>query len=217
MLSIANNRLPSGVVVAGIWAVGRRIGNGSFGEIYAGTHLETGKEVAIKFVSYSIACFHYLLHDSLPPSLLADSRTFQERCKSKHPQLLYEAKLLRRLQGGEGVAQLYHSGVVEVTFPSTASTSSLYTYSTAGQNENNGAGGGDATHRQGGTGSANINGGPPTNSDHPVVESYNVMVTELLGPTLEDLFSVCDRKLHAHTVLHIMEEMVSSNTDVVSG
>lgn len=40
------------------YLVGRKVGSGSFGAILLGTDLETGKYVAIKFVS--INSFHYL-------------------------------------------------------------------------------------------------------------------------------------------------------------
>ena len=55
--------------------VGPKIGSGSFGEIYAGTNVRTGEEVAIKL----------------------------EPLKSKHPQLLYESKIYRVLHGGYGI------------------------------------------------------------------------------------------------------------------
>lgn len=58
--------------VARKFRVGPKIGSGSFGEIYAGTNVHTGEEVAIKL----------------------------EPLKSKHPQLLYESKIYRVLQGG---------------------------------------------------------------------------------------------------------------------
>lgn len=58
--------------VARRFRVGPKIGSGSFGEIYAGTNVHTGEEVAIKL----------------------------EPLKSKHPQLLYESKIYRVLQGG---------------------------------------------------------------------------------------------------------------------
>ncbi len=58
--------------VARKYRVGPKIGSGSFGEIYAGTNVHTGEEVAIKL----------------------------EALKSKHPQLLYESKIYRILQGG---------------------------------------------------------------------------------------------------------------------
>lgn len=58
--------------VARKFRVGVKIGSGSFGEIYAGTNVHTGEEVAIKL----------------------------EPLKSKHPQLLYESKIYRVLQGG---------------------------------------------------------------------------------------------------------------------
>jgi casein kinase 1 len=58
--------------VARKFRVGAKIGSGSFGEIYSGTNVHTGEEVAIKL----------------------------EPIKSKHPQLIYESKIYRVLQGG---------------------------------------------------------------------------------------------------------------------
>ncbi|EPS66316.1 hypothetical protein M569_08468, partial [Genlisea aurea] len=54
------------------YLLGRKIGSGSFGEIYLGTTSQSNEEVAIKL----------------------------ESTKTKHPQLLYESKLYRLLQGG---------------------------------------------------------------------------------------------------------------------
>ena len=58
--------------VARKFRVGPKVGSGSFGEIYAGTNIHTGEDVAIKL----------------------------EPIKSKHPQLLFESKIYRVLQGG---------------------------------------------------------------------------------------------------------------------
>lgn len=58
--------------VARKFRVGPKIGSGSFGEIYGGVNVHTGEEVAIKL----------------------------EPLKSKHPQLIYESKIYRVLQGG---------------------------------------------------------------------------------------------------------------------
>lgn len=54
------------------YRLGRKIGSGSFGDIYLGTNMTTGEEVAIKL----------------------------ESIKTKHPQLLYESKIYRILHGG---------------------------------------------------------------------------------------------------------------------
>jgi len=110
--------------VGGKFRLGRKIGSGSFGDIYIGTNVQTGNEFAIKL----------------------------ESNKSKHPQLLYEAKLYKVLAGGCGVPNVHWYGVE-----------------------------GD----------------------------YNVMVLDLLGPSLEDLFSFCNRKFSLKTVLMLADQMVN--------
>ncbi|KAK4375377.1 hypothetical protein RND71_006054 [Anisodus tanguticus] len=104
--------------------LGRKIGSGSFGEIYLGGNVQTNEEVAIKL----------------------------ENVKTKHPQLLYEAKLYKILQGGTGVPNLKWVGVE-----------------------------GD----------------------------YNVLVMDLLGPSLEDLFNFCSRKMSLKTVLMLADQMIN--------
>ncbi|CAN8063926.1 unnamed protein product [Agarophyton chilense] len=55
--------------VGGKWRLGRRIGAGSFGDIYIGINIHTNEEVAVKL----------------------------ENNKTKHPQLIYESKIYRYL------------------------------------------------------------------------------------------------------------------------
>ncbi|VAH76955.1 unnamed protein product [Triticum turgidum subsp. durum] len=76
----------------------------------------------------------------------------QENVKTKHPQLLYESKLYRVLQGGTGISNVKWFGVE-----------------------------GD----------------------------YNVLVMDVLGPSLEDLFSFCNRKLSLKTVLMLADQMIN--------
>eukprot|EP00744_Colponema_vietnamica_P001750 GILI01002863.1.p1 GENE.GILI01002863.1~~GILI01002863.1.p1 ORF type:complete len:461 (+),score=85.18 GILI01002863.1:187-1569(+) len=84
--------------IGGKWRLGRKIGSGSFGEIYLGVNVQTDEEVAIKL----------------------------EPVKTKFPQLLYESKLIRLLQGAAGIPLLhwfgqegdYNAMVIELLGPS---------------------------------------------------------------------------------------------------
>ncbi|KAK4531009.1 hypothetical protein CCYA_CCYA06G1866 [Cyanidiococcus yangmingshanensis] len=75
--------------VGGKWRLGRKIGSGSFGDIYLGTNVYTGEEVAIKL----------------------------ESTKTRHPQLSYESKIYRYLgtnpatgQPAVGIPQVHWYG-----------------------------------------------------------------------------------------------------------
>ncbi|XP_017190669.1 casein kinase 1-like protein 6 isoform X1 [Malus domestica] len=111
-------------VIAGKFKLGRKIGSGSFGELYLGVNVQTGEEVAVKL----------------------------EPVKTKHPQLHYESKLYLLLQGGTGIPHLKWFGV-EV--------------------------------------------------------DYNIMVIDLLGPSLEDLFNYCNRKFTLKTVLMLADQLIN--------
>ncbi|KAJ1609176.1 casein kinase I [Cryptosporidium canis] len=112
------------VRVGGKYRLGRKIGSGSFGDIYLGTNVTNSEEVAIKL----------------------------ESVKSRHPQLLYESKLYKILAGGIGVPTVHWYGIE-----------------------------GD----------------------------YNVMILDLLGPSLEDLFTICNRKFSLKTVLMLADQMLN--------
>jgi serine/threonine protein kinase len=71
------------VQVGGKYRIGRKIGSGSFGDIYLGVNIISGEEVAIKL----------------------------ESVKAKHPQLEYEAKVYKTLAGGVGVPFVRWFGV----------------------------------------------------------------------------------------------------------
>jgi serine/threonine protein kinase len=109
--------------IGGKYRLGRKVGNGSFGEIYSGLNVLTNEEVAVKL----------------------------EPVSSKHPQLDFEAKLLTMVAGGPGIPKVHWYGVEG---------------------------------------------------------SFNVMVMEMLGPSLEDLFSFCNRKFSLKTAVMLGEQML---------
>ncbi|KAK0421206.1 hypothetical protein QR680_015112 [Steinernema hermaphroditum] len=110
--------------VGGRFRLGRKIGSGSFGDIYLGENVQTQEEVAIKL----------------------------ECVKTKHPQLHIESRLYKIMAGGVGIPQVKWVG------------------------------------QEG---------------------EYNVMVMELLGPSLEDLFNFCSRKFSIKTVLLLADQMLA--------
>ncbi|KAJ7965958.1 putative Casein kinase [Quillaja saponaria] len=111
-------------IIGGKFRMGRKIGSGSFGEIYLATNIDTCEIVAVKM----------------------------ESNKTKHPQLLYEAKLYNTLQGGSGIPNMKWCG---------------------------------------------------PDGDN------NVLVIDLLGPSLEDLFVYCGRKFSLKTVLMLADHMIT--------
>jgi serine/threonine protein kinase len=52
-MSVASEEFVYEVRVAGRFRMGKKIGSGSFGEIYLGRDLHTGGEVAVKFEQFS--------------------------------------------------------------------------------------------------------------------------------------------------------------------
>ena len=65
--------------VAERFQLGAKLGSGSFGDIYKGTDIQHNEEVAIKL----------------------------EKINSRHPQLIYESKLIKILYGAPGIPQVY--------------------------------------------------------------------------------------------------------------
>ncbi|TXG74986.1 hypothetical protein ES332_1Z025000v1 [Gossypium tomentosum] len=75
-------------VIGGKFKLGRKIGSGSFGELYLGVNVQTKEEVAVKL----------------------------ESAKTKHPQLHYESKLYMLLQGGSKSMFVLHSPNLTMVF-----------------------------------------------------------------------------------------------------
>lgn len=115
---------------------------------------------------------------------VAVSRT-QENTKTKHPQLLYESKLYKLLQGGS-------NNEVFLILPASFFVYSLFLCLVSHQFSIFSV----------------LVAGIPTLKWFGVEGDYNVLVMDLLGPSLEDLFNFCNRKLSLKTVLMLADQMV---------
>lgn len=81
-MATVSSSLKSAFTVGGKYRLACKIGSGSFGDVYSGTNIVNGDEVAVKL----------------------------ESTKARHPQLLYESKLYRILQGAPGIPRILWSG-----------------------------------------------------------------------------------------------------------
>jgi casein kinase 1 alpha len=122
-MATASATSKSEFLVNGKYRLIRKIGSGSFGDIYLGINVSNGEELAVKLESQ----------------------------KARHPQLLYESKLYKILQGGVGIPHIRWYGQEK---------------------------------------------------------DYNVLVMDLLGPSLEDLFNFCGRRFSMKTVLMLADQMI---------
>jgi len=132
--------------IAGRYRLGRKIGGGSFGDIYLATDVTTHEEVAVKL----------------------------EHSKTKHPQLHVECKFYKMRHKGVKKEEL------SLDIPRETEDEVM----------------------QGGV-------GIPLVKYYGTEGEYNVMVMELLGPSLEDLFNFCNRKLSLKTVLLLADQLIS--------
>ncbi|KAL5106227.1 Casein kinase I isoform alpha [Taenia crassiceps] len=79
-------RPTSDFVVNGKWKLVRKIGSGSFGEIFLGINVETGEEVAVKL----------------------------EKVSARHPQLLFESRVYRLLASWTYWGQAWKNFLISV-------------------------------------------------------------------------------------------------------
>lgn len=79
------------------YRIGRKIGSGSFGDIYLGK--------ASLSTLFRVLCTKLLLSINLGTNIVTNEEVAikLESIKAKHPQLEYEAKVYRALQGGVGI------------------------------------------------------------------------------------------------------------------
>ena len=142
------------------YRLGRKIGSGSFGDIYLATNIVRYRPAAgilspilPRPETPRVVCV-------IPVELTHPSRARSgeevavklESVKTKHPQLLYESKLYRLLAGGIGIPNVRWFGVEG---------------------------------------------------------EFNILVMDLLGPSLEDLFNFCSRKFSIKTVLMLADQLIA--------
>ncbi|OHT02334.1 CK1 family protein kinase [Tritrichomonas foetus] len=118
------HQIPMDRIVGSHYRLRRRIGAGSFGEIYSAENTRSRRRVAVKL----------------------------ESVRTRVPQLSYESKLYAIFSGGTGIPRLHWYGTED---------------------------------------------------------SHNIMVIDLLGKSLEDLFVYCHHKLSLKTVLMLVDQMIS--------
>uniref|UniRef100_A0A8C7ZYB8 non-specific serine/threonine protein kinase n=1 Tax=Oryzias sinensis TaxID=183150 RepID=A0A8C7ZYB8_9TELE len=154
-------------IVGGKYKLVRKIGSGSFGDIYLAINITNGEVSrggSARCWEFSAAVFSSWWNTGPHRAACARERVNVvflcsqevavklESQKARHPQLLYESKLYKILQGGVGIPHIRWYGQEK---------------------------------------------------------DYNVLVMDLLGPSLEDLFNFCSRRFTMKTVLMLADQMIS--------
>ena len=112
--------------INGVWQVLKKIGSGSFGQVFTAINMETNELAALK---------------------LEESK--------KNDQLAAESKIINSLEGNTGIPKMHWYGT-------------------------------------------DMN-----------LHNFIIMVTDMLGPNLEDLYNMCKRKFTLKTVLMLIDQMIS--------
>jgi serine/threonine protein kinase len=173
--------------------LGHKVGNGSFGTIYAGKNILSGENVAIKI----------------------------EPLKTKAPQLLYESRLYKMI-GMDISAQymtsynLTPSSPIRSSFSVNGAKSPLslppckegkYTLRYINLLDDDEASGNLQLIEE--EKEKELPFGFPRLHWYGVEESHNIMIIDFLGPSLEDLFEFCRRKFSLKTVLILADQFIS--------
>ncbi|XP_014251472.1 casein kinase I isoform X2 [Cimex lectularius] len=120
-----------------IYKLEKKIGSGSFGQVFSGKAIpNVGKDGVLNGKAING---------------IQEVAVKVEPIRARHPQLLYESKLYKVLQGGIGIPHIRWYGQER---------------------------------------------------------EYNVLIMDLLGPSLEDLFNFCSRRFTIKTVLMLADQMI---------